>query len=190
MKLSDSKHKLTCFVIMTLFPFYKNMLQYSGWSCSYKSGALLAKFQPGVLNPFVLICWCLLHRPISVLPVVSKLVERVVFKQLYGYLNYNNLLTESQSGFRPMFSTGTSVLEETNERIKNIDKSLLNGVIFLDLKKAFDTMDHAILLQKLEFYGVRFQTLAWFKSYLTGRKQKTLVDGELSDLCMLTSGIP
>ena len=89
-----------------------------------------------------------------------------------------------------MFSTGTSVLEETNERIKNIDKSLLNGVIFLDLKKAFDTMDHAILLQKLEFYGVRFQTLAWFKSYLTGRKQKTLVDGELSDLCMLTSGIP
>ena len=89
-----------------------------------------------------------------------------------------------------MFSTGTSVLEETNERIKNIDKSLLNGVIFLDLKKAFDTMDHAILLQKLEFYGVRFQILAWFKSYLTGRKQKTLVDGELSDLCMLTSGIP
>ena len=59
MKLSDSKHKLTCFVIMTLFPFYKNMLQFSGWSCSYKNGALLAKFQPGVLNPFVLICGCL-----------------------------------------------------------------------------------------------------------------------------------
>ena len=61
MKLSDSKHKLTCFVIMTLFPFYKNMLQFSGWSCSYKNGALLAKFQPGVLNPFVLICRCLLY---------------------------------------------------------------------------------------------------------------------------------
>jgi len=61
MKLSDSKHKLTCFVIMTLFPFYKNMLHFSGWSCSYKRGALLAKFQPGVLNPFVLICGCLLY---------------------------------------------------------------------------------------------------------------------------------
>ena len=59
MKLSDSKHKLTCFVIMRLFPFYKNMLQFSGWSCSYKNGALLAKFQPGVLNPIVLICGCL-----------------------------------------------------------------------------------------------------------------------------------
>ena len=55
-------HKLTCFVIMTLFPFYKNMLQFSGWSCSYKNGALLAKFQPDVLNhPFVLICGCLLY---------------------------------------------------------------------------------------------------------------------------------
>ena len=63
MKLSDSKHKLTstCFVIVTLFPFYKNMLQFSGLSCSYKNGALLAKVKPGVLNPFVLICGCLLY---------------------------------------------------------------------------------------------------------------------------------
>ena len=81
-------------------------------------------------------------------------------------------------------------LEETNEWIKNIDKSLLNGVIFLDLKEAFDTMDHSILFQKLELYGVSSQTLAWFESYLTGRKQKTLVDDELSDFCTLTCGIP
>ena len=61
---------------------------------------------------------------------------------------------------------------------------------FLDLKKAFDTMNHSILFQKLKFYGVRFQTLARFKSYLTGQKQKTLVDGELCDFCTLTCGIP
>ena len=65
--------------------------------------------------------------------------------------------------------------------------SLLNVVIFLDLKRAFDTMDHVILLQKLEFYGVRSQTLAWFKSIL-GEKRK--VNGEVSDFCLLTSGIP
>ena len=89
-----------------------------------------------------------------------------------------------------MFSSETSLLGETNEWIKNIHKSLLNGVIFLDLKKTFDNMDHSILLQKFESYRVRSQTLAWFKSNLTGRKQKTLVNGELSDFCMLTSGIP
>ena len=111
-------------------------------------------------------------------------------KELYSINYENNLLTESQSGFRPRFSTETTLLEEKNEWIKNIDKSLLNGVIFLDLKKAFHTMDHSILLRKLEFYGGRSQTLAWFKSYLTGRKQKTLVAGELSDFCSLTCGIP
>jgi len=130
------------------------------------------------------------YRPISVLPVVSKLIERIVFNQLYAYLNLHNLLTESQSGFRPMYSTETTLLETTNEWLRNIDNNKLNGVIFLDLKKAFDTMNHSILLQKLISYGVTSTTLDWFNSYLDERKQKTIIDGVMSDFSTLTCGIP
>ena len=130
------------------------------------------------------------YRPISVLPVVSKLIERVVFNQLYEYLNNNNLLTESQSGFRPMFSTETALLEATNEWLWNVDNNLLNGVIFLDLKKAFDTIDHAILLVKLKLYGVSSQSPNWSWSYLSDRKQLTFIHGVQSDFCNITCAIP
>ena len=89
-----------------------------------------------------------------------------------------------------MFSTETTLLEGTNESLWNIDNNLLNGVIFLDLKKAFDTMDHAILLGKLKLYGVSSQSLNWFRSYLSDRKQQTFIDGAQSDFCNITWGIP
>ena len=89
-----------------------------------------------------------------------------------------------------MFSTETTLLEGTNESLWNIDNNLLNGVIFLDLKKAFDTMDHDILLGKLKLYGVSSQSLNWFRSYLSDRKQQTFIDGVQSDFCNITCGIP
>ena len=121
---------------------------------------------------------------------MSKLIERVVFNQLYEYLNNNCLLTELQSGFRPMFSTETALLEVTNEWLWNIDNKHLNGVIFLDLKKAFDTMDHAILLEKLKLYGVDCLSLKCFPSYLSDRKQQTFIDGAQSAFCNVICGIP
>ena len=91
------------------------------------------------------------YRPISILPVVSKIIEKVIFKQLYEYLTDNNLLAVSQHGFRPMHSTLTALLEVTNNWYLNIDDGLLNSVLFLDLKKAFDTVDHSILLKNCNF---------------------------------------
>ena len=89
-----------------------------------------------------------------------------------------------------MFSTETALLEGTNESLWNIDNNLLNGVIFLDLKKAFDTMDHDIPLGKLKLYGVSSQSLNWFWSYLSDRKQQTFIEGAQSDFCNITCGIP
>ena len=103
------------------------------------------------------------YRPISVIPAVAKIFEKVIFEQLYNYFNINRLLTHCQSGFRSLHSTLTALLEATSNWSVNIDSGLLNGVIFIDLKKAFDTIDHDILLRRL--YDVDQSSLKWFQSY-------------------------
>ena len=80
------------------------------------------------------------YRPISVIPAVAKIFEKVIFEQLYNYFNINRLLTHCQSGFRSLHSTLTALLEATSNWSVNIDSGLLNGVIFIDLKKAFDIL--------------------------------------------------
>lgn len=85
------------------------------------------------------------YRPISIISVVSKVFERIVYNQLYDYLTSNDLLNKYQSGFRTMHSTVTALLDATTDWYLNIDQGLLTSVIFLDLKKAFDTVDHKIL---------------------------------------------
>ena len=109
------------------------------------------------------------YRPISVLPAISKICERVVYDQLYGYLNSNGLLTKNQSGFRSLHSTVTALLHLTNNWYLNIDKGMTNLFVLLDLAKAFDTVSHNILLKKLELYGLKGVTLDCFhRTYQIG----------------------
>ena len=126
-------------------------------------------------------------RPISVLPLISKIVEKIIYRQLYDYLQDNSLLNTYPSGFRSMHSTLTALLETTNNWSINIDNGLLNGVLFVDLKKAFDTaIDHEIILRKLANYRVDQSALRFFASYLRNRSQKCSVNGALSSASELT----
>ena len=116
--------------------------------------------------------------------------EKLVYNQLLDYLNENDILSEKQSGFRSLHSTATALLHATNEWLYNIDQGQLNGVVFLDLAKAFDTVDHSILLKKMEIYGVKGTSLNWFASYLSERSQYCLVNNHLSKKCNLSCGVP
>ena len=130
------------------------------------------------------------YRPISVVPAIAKIFEKIIHDQLYSYLNDNNLLAPCQSGFRSLHSTTTALLEATDTWSLNIDNGLINGIIFIDLKKAFDTINHDILLSKLSGYGLDSRTIDWFRSYLTNRFQRCIVNGALSEPGLVSCGIP
>ena len=130
------------------------------------------------------------YRPISVLPVLSKLLERHVYNHFYAYLADYQLLLEEQSGFRQNRSCETMLIKLTDYILNNIDNGYLCGMVLVDLRKAFDLVDHALMLMKLDMYGCQGNELAWFKSYLSERFQSVKYDGVLSDALPVTIGVP
>lgn len=109
------------------------------------------------------------YRPVSVLPCFSKVLERLMFNRCMEYIDKNNILNEQQFGFRSNHSTYMAVIELVDKVIQAVERNESTLGIFLDLSKAFDTIDHAILLYKLEYYGFRGIIYEWFKSYLNNR---------------------
>ena len=130
------------------------------------------------------------YRPISVLNIYSKTFERLMYNRLIQFLDKNKVLYQNQFGFRQGHSTHHVLIT----LVDNITKSLDNGDIvigvFLDLKKAFDTVNHKILVKKLYHYGIRGNVLKWFESYLTNRSQFILFNGKKSDIRDVTCGVP
>ena len=132
------------------------------------------------------------YRPISLLSSFSKMLERVVSRQMTGFLRVNNILYNHQYGFRKGHNTSHPVLHFLNNIYEALNKEAPEYTlgIFLDLKKAFDTVDRTILLKKLEHYGFRGVAYHWFESYLTERKQFVCVDGVNSELRGIDYGVP
>ena len=111
------------------------------------------------------------YRPISLLPALGKLLEKVMSVRVTDFLNTNNLISNHQFGFREGFSTEYAILDIYEKLLNNLDRGSSSCAIFLDLAKAFDSVDHGTLLRKLPKYGIRGNALNFFKSYLTTRSQ-------------------
>ena len=109
---------------------------------------------------------------------------------MYNFLNEHSILFSNQFGFRKNNSTSTALIQITEKIKESIDKSKYGCGIFIDLPKAFDSVNHSILLSKMEHYGVRDTALEWFKSYLSNRKQYVYSNGESSQLKDITCGVP
>ena len=130
------------------------------------------------------------YRPVSILSIVSKIYERVVYDQDESYFKVNKLLYKFQSGFRSGYSTDTCLIHLTDFIRTEMDKGHVIGMILLDLQKAFDTVDHSILLMKLRAAGLGDDILRWFQSYLSDRHQLVDVSGTHSATAPITCGVP
>ena len=191
-KKSSGPNSIPVFILKLLKPFFSFWL----------SQLINLSFEVGIFPDFLKIAKvtplhkkeCKLnflnYRPISLLSVFSKIFEKSIYTRIYSYLVKNNLIFEKQFGFRTNYSTNHALLSIT-ERIKElVDSGNYVCGIFIDLEKAFDTVNHDILCEKLKYYGLRGNVNKLIRSYLTNRKQFVSINGFDSSLRNLLCGVP
>ena len=130
------------------------------------------------------------YRPISILPCFSKILEKVVYHRISDFLVRFNILNDHQYGYRQKHCTWMAVLGLVDQIFQAFENNEFTTGIFIDLKKAFDTVDHQILLGKLEFYGIRGIPLTWIKSYLSNRQQFVDINNCRSSYKKISCGVP
>jgi hypothetical protein len=154
-----------CFSLAPLNPLlHTNLFNYSITTETFPSEWKIAKVTL-FINQGLEICSI-----ISILPTISKIFEKILYRQIFTYFN-TNIISKYQFGFRPNHSTADALLHSTNEWYTNLDRGMFNIAVFLDLKKAFDTINHKILTSKLGFYGFEPSALNFISSYLGNRSQ-------------------
>ena len=130
------------------------------------------------------------YRPISLLPTIGKLFEKILSIRVLKFLSKHEIVSKHQIGFRAKFSTDYAFIDIYDKLINNLDKGLSSCAIFLDLAKAFDSVDHRILLKKLDYYGIRGKALQLFESYLNSRSQYVKVNNVTSSCINILFGVP
>jgi len=130
------------------------------------------------------------YRPISILPTLSKVCEKVIYSRLYSFVTSNCILSPQQYGFRTNHSTELAIAAIYDDMICNKDNKLITCTLFLELSKAFDCVDHKILLEKLFYYGVKGKPLKPLPSYLDNRFQCTEIGDTMSSFLNVTCGLP
>ena len=133
---------------------------------------------------------CANYRPISLLSNISKIFERVMYNRVEHFLSEHDIIYDLQFGFRKKYSTNHALLSIVEKIRTNLDKKMFSCGVFVDLEKAFDTVNHSILLSKLEHYGIRHNALEWFRNYLTNRSQCVTVNGAKSSNLSINCGVP
>ena len=130
------------------------------------------------------------YRPVSLLPCFSKILERLAFNRCVKYIDAHEILYDKQFGFRPKHSTYMAIMQLVDEITNAVERNETSLGIFLDLSKALDTIDHKILLHKLEYNGFRGIVLEWFKNYLSNRKQYVSNNSCESEQKDIVCGVP
>ena len=130
------------------------------------------------------------YRPISLLPIIGKIIEKLMHKQLTDYLDMNHVLYPSQYGFRKKHNTNFATMDFVDSIARSVDTGEFAYGVFIDLSKAFDTINHKLLLKKLSHYGITDGALDWFRSYLSDRQQYVKWNNTTSDTLPITTGVP
>ena len=130
------------------------------------------------------------YRPISLLPFFSKLFEWLMYNRLIDFIEKHHLLYQFQFGFRKNHSTFMALVILLEKVTEALDNSEFAICILIDIRKAFDTVEHNILMQKLHHYGIRGNALQWFNSYLSNRQQYVNYNNTSSDMKLITCGVP
>ena len=126
----------------------------------------------------------------AILPILSKILERVIFQQVVEYFASNDLFHPNHHGLRQHHNTCTALVQMYDGWVEAAERGDLTGVCMLDMSAAFDVVDHQLLLKKLRLYGFDQKSLGWMTSYLSGRTQSVCIDGTLSDPLELLQGVP